>query len=163
TFALVLVISDVVAFVWGRENKTGPAAPGLAGSVRILGQLLPSYDLALIAFGLVAALGLWWLFQRTRWGVLIRAATQAREMVDALGVLWLPQFSLVMTFIVMAVVLIVRPWGLLGRPESQARGAAGDGGGGERALGWRWALAALVLLLVLPPLLSRFWVLVLVE
>src|ERR1041385_2206033 len=35
TFALVLVVSDVVAFVWGRENKTGPAAPGLAGSVRI--------------------------------------------------------------------------------------------------------------------------------
>ena len=54
--------------------------------MRILGQLFPSYDLALIAFGLVAALGLWWLFQRTRWGVLIRAATQDREMVAALGV-----------------------------------------------------------------------------
>src|ERR671925_212346 len=35
TFALVLVVSDVVKLVWGRENKTGPAAPGLAGAVRI--------------------------------------------------------------------------------------------------------------------------------
>ena len=86
TFALVLVVSDVVAFVWGRENKTGPSAPGLAGSVRILGQLFPSYDLALIAVGLVVALALWWVFQRTRWGVLIRAATQDREMVAVLGV-----------------------------------------------------------------------------
>src|SRR4029450_789288 len=68
TFALVLVVSDVVAVVWGRENKTGPSAPGLAGSVRILGQLFPSYDLVLIAVGLVTALALWWVFHRTRWG-----------------------------------------------------------------------------------------------
>jgi branched-chain amino acid transport system permease protein len=30
--------------------------------------------------------GLWLLFQRTRWGVLVRAATQDRDMVAALGV-----------------------------------------------------------------------------
>src|SRR5690242_13010934 len=34
TFALVLVVSDVVRLVWGSENKTGPSAPGLAGAVR---------------------------------------------------------------------------------------------------------------------------------
>ena len=33
TFALVLVVSDAVKFFWGADNKTGPAAPGLAGSV----------------------------------------------------------------------------------------------------------------------------------
>src|SRR5256714_5774186 len=63
TFALVLVVSDVVAFVWGRENKTGPSAPGLAGSGRILGQLFPPSDLALIAVRLVGAPPLWWVFQ----------------------------------------------------------------------------------------------------
>ena len=234
TFALVLVVSDVVAFVWGRENKTGPSAPGLAGSVRILGQLFPSYDLALIAVGLIAALALWWLFHRTRWGVLIRAATLDREMVavlgvdqrklftsvfvlgsalaglggalqvprqaltnvmdttiiteafvvvviggmgslpgallaavligvvDALGVLWLPQASLVMTFVVMAVVLIARPWGLLGRPETQLRGPTGAPAA-EIVLDRRWAFVALVLLVVAPWVLPRFWVLVLVE
>src|SRR5919197_3772685 len=51
TFALVLVIADVVVFFWGTENKTGPAAPGLAGSVRIAGQLFATYDLALIVVG----------------------------------------------------------------------------------------------------------------
>jgi branched-chain amino acid transport system permease protein len=234
TFALVLVVSDVVAFVWGRENKTGPTAPGLAGSVRILGQLFPSYDLALIAVGLVAALALWWIFHRTRWGVLIRAATLDREMVavlgvdqrklftsvfvlgsalaglggalqvprqaltnvmdttiiteafvvvviggmgslpgallaavligvvDAFGVLWLPQASLVMTFVVMAIVLIVRPWGLLGRPETQLRGPTGAPAP-TVVLDRRWTLAALALLVVVPWGLPRFWVLVLVE
>src|SRR5207248_1959161 len=86
TFALVLVVSDVVKLVWGSENKTGPSAPGLAGAVRVAGQLVPTYDLALIALGPCVAAGLWWLFYRTRWGVLIRAATLDREMVALLGV-----------------------------------------------------------------------------
>src|SRR5437016_14613589 len=74
TFALVLVVSDVVKLVWGSENKTGPSASGLAGSILVAGQLFPSYDLALIVTGPLVALGLWWLFHRTRWGVLIRPA-----------------------------------------------------------------------------------------
>src|SRR5262245_8102508 len=236
TFALVLLVSDVVAMVGGRENKTGPTAPGLGGSVRIAGQLFPTYDLALIAVGLGVAALLWWLFHRTRWGVLIRAATHDREMVavlgvdqrrlftavfalgsalaglagalqvprqalttvmdttiiteafvvvviggmgsvpgallaavligvvDALGVLWLPQASLVMTFVVMAVVLIVRPWGLLGRAEARPRTAGGEAAA-ERDLVMPRpvAPAALALLLLLPPLLPTFYVWVLVE
>jgi len=86
TFALVLVVSDVVKLVWGSENKTGPSAPGLTGAVRVAGQLVPTYDLALIALGPCVAAALWWLFYRTRWGVLIRAATLDREMVALLGV-----------------------------------------------------------------------------
>jgi len=236
TFALVLIIADTVRLVWGTENKTGPPAPGLEGAVLIAGQLFPSYDLVLIAAGPLVAAALWWLFHRTRWGVLIRAATQDREMVallgvdqrrlftsvfvlgsalaglggalqvprqavtnvmdtaiiteafvvvvvggmgsvpgallaavligvvDAFGVLWLPKASLVMTFVVMAVVLIVRPWGLLGRPEGGARGAGGAVGAlGAFTLGRRWTLAALAALLLLPPWLPTFWVLVLVE
>jgi branched-chain amino acid transport system permease protein len=212
TFALVLIVADVVAMVWGRENKTGPTAPGLGGSVRIAGQLFPTYDLALIAVGLLVGLVLWWLFQRTRWGVLIRAATLDREMVavlgvdqrrlftsvfvlgsalaglggalqvprqaltnvmdttiiteafvvvviggmgslpgallaavligivDALGVLWLPQASLVMTFVVMAVVLIVRPWGDARRARAAGPAAPWARGASRRSAGagpWR--------------------------
>jgi branched-chain amino acid transport system permease protein len=236
TFALVLVVADVVRLFWGSENKTGPAAPGLAGSVSILGQLFPTYDLALIAVGPVVSGGLWWLFFRTRWGILIRAATQDREMVaalgvdqarlftsvfvlgsflaglggalqvprqavtnvmdtaiiteafvvvvvggmgsvpgallaaivigvvDAFGVLVLPRASLVMMFVVMAVVLIVRPWGLLGRPEAQAR-SAGGAIAVERALPAPrlWLAAVLAALVVLPPLLPTFYIWVLVE
>ena len=236
TFALVLVLSDVVKLGWGSENKTGPSAPGLAGSVPIAGQLFPSYDLALIVVGPLVALGLWWLFYRTRWGVLIRAATQDREMVaalgvdqarlftavfvlgsalaglggalqvprqpltivmdttiiteafvvvviggmgsvpgallaailigviEALGVLALPKATLVMTFAVMAVVLIVRPWGLLGRPEAQGRGAGGAiTATATRAISRTWVVAILAGLVIVPPLLPTFHVWVLVE
>src|SRR5437870_10655855 len=67
TFALVLVIADLVRFVWGTENKTGPSAPGLGGSVTIAGQLFATYDLALIALGPLVAAALWYVFFRTRW------------------------------------------------------------------------------------------------
>src|SRR5437773_10097811 len=86
TFAHVLIVADVVRYLWGADNKTGPAAPGLSGSVPIAGQLFPSYDLAVIVFGPLVALGLWALFHRTRWGLLIRADTQDRDMVEAHGV-----------------------------------------------------------------------------
>src|SRR6266436_8417572 len=231
TFSLVLIAADAVRLLWGADNKTGPPAPGLAGSVPVAGQLFPSYDLAVIAFGPLVALGLWVVFHRTRWGVLIRAATQDREMVAALGVdqsrlftgvfvlgsflaglggalqvprvalttvmdttviveafvvvviggmgsVWgallaslligvlnaygvlvLPKASIVLMFVVMAVVLIVRPWGLLGRPEIQMRvagGSVGEVGGAP----WHpvWLAAFGVVLLGLPLALPTFWV-----
>jgi len=235
TFALVLIAADAVRILWGADNKTGPPAPGLAGSVPVAGQLFPSYDLAVIAFGPLVALGLWVVFHRTRWGVLIRAATQDREMVaalgvdqsrlftgvfvlgsflaglggalqvprvalttvmdttviveafvvvviggmgsvwgallaslligvlDAYGVLVLPKISIVLMFLVMAVVLIVRPWGLLGRPEIQLR--AGTAVVGERDVPWHpaWLVAVGAVLLALPLVLPTFWVWMAVE
>ncbi len=235
TFALVLIAADAVRLLWGADNKTGPPAPGLAGSVPVAGQLFPSYDLAVIAFGPLVALGLWVVFHRTRWGVLIRAATQDREMVAALGVdqsrlftgvfvlgsflaglggalqvprvalttvmdttviveafvvvviggmgsVWgallaslligvlnaygvlvLPKISIVLMFLVMAVVLIVRPWGLLGRPEIQLR--AGTAVVGERDVPWHpaWLVAVGAVLLALPLVLPTFWVWMAVE
>ena len=237
TFALVLITADVVRWVWGADNKTGPSAPGLAGSVPVAGQLFPSYDLAIIVFGPLVALGLWLLFHRTRWGVLIRAATQDREMVAALGVdqsrlftsvfvlgsflaglggalqvprlalttvmdtsviveafvvvviggmgsvwgallaslligvlnafgvLLLPKIAIVLIFVVMAVVLVVRPWGLLGRPEIQLR-PPGSGAVAERAVRRphpAWTAAALLALVALPLVLPTFWVSIAVE
>jgi branched-chain amino acid transport system permease protein len=86
TFALVLVINDAVQYLWGPEDLLGPRAPGLRGSVEILGRNFPSYDLFLIAVGPLVLLLLHLMLARTRFGRLIRAATQDREMVGALGV-----------------------------------------------------------------------------
>ncbi len=86
TFALVLVIRDAVLALWGPEELFGPRAPGLAGSVNLFGRAFPTYDLFLIVVGPLMLAILWWILTRTRWGTLIRAATQDREMVGALGV-----------------------------------------------------------------------------
>ena len=91
TFALVLVIKDAMLWLFGPEELLGPRAPGMKGAVAILGRNFPSYDLFLIGVGPIVLGLLWLLFTRTRWGTLVRAATQDREMVGALGVnqVWL--------------------------------------------------------------------------
>jgi branched-chain amino acid transport system permease protein len=207
TFALVLVIKDAVLWIWGPEELLGPRAPGLKGSVEILSRNFPSYDLFLIVVGPVLLGLLWLLLTRTRWGTLVRAATQDREMVAALGVnqawlftavfalgallaglggalqlprepanlemdlhtigaafvvvvvggmgsipgayvaalliaelkaicIWLglveiagiqisfSKLTLVVEFLVMAIVLVFRPWGLMGRAQQASRNAA---------------------------------------
>jgi len=189
TFGLILVIGTLVLLAWGPDNKSVSRPEALAGSVRVFGQPFPSYYLVVLALAPVVAIGLWLIFYRTRWGMLIRAATVDREMLGALGVdvatlytqvflfgSWLaglggalsaptvavalgmdgdvlttafvvvvigglgsfagtfisallvgelqsfgilifPSVSIVLLFLIMAVVLIVRPWGLLGHPE----------------------------------------------
>ena len=49
TFGVILVIQDLALLVWGAEDVLGPRAPGLKGVVRIMGEPVPKYDLALIA------------------------------------------------------------------------------------------------------------------
>ena len=95
TFALVLMINDIVQYFWGPEDLLGPRAPGLRGSIAILGRNFPSYDLFLIFLGPFILVLLALLIARTRFGRLIRAATQDREMVGALGVNQAMLFALV--------------------------------------------------------------------
>jgi branched-chain amino acid transport system permease protein len=86
TFALVLVINDATLWLWGPEDLLGPRAPGLRGAVEVLGRQLPSYDLFLTFIAPAVLLILHLTLAKTRLGRLVRAATQDREMVGALGV-----------------------------------------------------------------------------
>jgi branched-chain amino acid transport system permease protein len=210
TFGLVLIAGDAVRYVWGTENRSVPLPAALAGSVPILGQPFPAYYLLVVALGPCVTAGLWWLFYRTRWGVLLRAATADREMVAALGVdqrrlftavfafgSWLAglggalaaplvavtpgmdttiiveafvvvvvggmgsfggsllaalligelqsfgilvheRASLILVFLLMAAVLVVRPWGLLGQPVEAPAGRA------EGARAWHGRLRPVV-------------------
>jgi branched-chain amino acid transport system permease protein len=86
TFGVVLVVQDLALLVWGPADLLGPRAPGLRGSAEVFGLRFPRYELFLIAVG-PAVLGLLWLlFNRTRWGLLVRAATEDREITGALGI-----------------------------------------------------------------------------
>jgi branched-chain amino acid transport system permease protein len=86
TFGIVLVAQDLVVQVFGPQDILGPRAPGLRAPVEILGRRFPSYELVLIAVGPVVLGLVWLLLRKTRFGVLVRAATQDREMVASLGV-----------------------------------------------------------------------------
>ena len=188
TYALVLVLSDGAKVLWGTGQLSVSRPPGLAGSVRLLGTVIPYYNLFILLLGPAIALAFGLVLKRTRAGRLIRAAALDREMLGALGVdvsrlytgvfvlgsllaglggalvtpvkaivpgmdveiiveafivvvigglgsfwgtflgaliygqvlsfgiLIFPRFSIFSVFALMAVVLILRPWGLLGRP-----------------------------------------------
>ncbi|MCK5778117.1 MAG: ABC transporter permease [Rhodospirillales bacterium] len=86
TFGLVLIVQDAALWIWGPTDLLGPRAPGLTGVVRIFDQPVPEYDLFLITVGFSVLGAIWWMFTRTRFGILVRAATEDREMLQALGV-----------------------------------------------------------------------------
>src|ERR1044072_4741312 len=86
TFALVLIINDAALWLWGPEDLLGPRAPGLRGAIEVLGRRLPGYDLFLIGFGPRVLVVRQFALAKTRFGRLVRAGPQAREMVGALGV-----------------------------------------------------------------------------
>jgi branched-chain amino acid transport system permease protein len=86
TFGIVLIVQDIALAIWGAEDRMGPRAPGFRSFVTIFGNRFPTYELFLIVVGPIVLGLLWWVFNRTRWGTLVRAATQDREMVAALGV-----------------------------------------------------------------------------
>src|SRR5437867_1371223 len=86
TFALVLMLEDLIRMTWG----TAPVSTGglylSYGQARILGATVPVYNLLVIAASLVIALGIGWLLTRTAFGRIIRASADNREMAEALGV-----------------------------------------------------------------------------
>jgi branched-chain amino acid transport system permease protein len=189
TYALVLILDDLVRVVWGGDPRNVARPDILAGSVEVMDLMLPTYNVFILVVGPIIALGLWLLLYRTRTGNVIRAAVSYPDTLGALGVnvsrvmtatfmlgcwlaglggvlmaalanidlgigmekiiecfavvvigglgsvggallgslvigtgvtiLQLPlgRWALVFPYVLMAVVLIVRPWGLFGKPE----------------------------------------------
>ena len=197
TFGVVLIVQDAMPLLWGPNDLPLPRPPWLRAFVPILGQRFPVYDLVLIGLGPLVLGGLWLLLHRTRFGMLVRAATEDRDMAAALGInqtalftavfalgsalaglggalalpdrsanlqmdlgviveafvvvvvgglgsvtgaflaslligelqafglVFFPRASLVLLFAAMAVVLVLRPNGLLGEALAPIKGAAG--------------------------------------
>ncbi len=86
TFAVVLIVRDAVLATWGAEDLLGPRAPGFDGVVTWFGRAVPEYDLFLMVLGPLVLAVLTWLVTRTRFGMLIRAASENRTLAAALGI-----------------------------------------------------------------------------
>ncbi len=188
TFGLVYLFEDLVKWIWGGKIRSIPAPALFSGSVELGPLTIPSYRLFVIAFGLVMAVVLWVLIEKTRLGAVIRAGVFDAEMTAGLGInisrvftgvfafgaalgglsgviagpiqsaypsmgvsilvpalivvvigglgslkgslvgsliigqaetfgkAWLPGFSMLMIYVVMALIVLLRPQGLFGRP-----------------------------------------------
>jgi branched-chain amino acid transport system permease protein len=85
TFGLALVTGEAVRLIWGSDALQVPPPALLSGVVFLMDEPFPTYRLFLVGFGIVVAVGIWQLLERTRLGLLIRATSQNAEMVHALG------------------------------------------------------------------------------
>jgi branched-chain amino acid transport system permease protein len=86
TFGLVLFFNELVRIVWGPQPYFVQVPDALSGTVDLFGFSYPSYRFAIIAAGLLVAVGSYLLIHKTRIGMLIRAGAQNPLMVAALGV-----------------------------------------------------------------------------
>ncbi len=187
TFAFILILDDVVKFIWGTEYKTIPKPASLAGSLNIGTVTVPVYNIFIIIVGLLVVLFAWYVLTKTDTGKMVRASSLDRIMLGllgtnvpmimtvvfgvatamgglagvlaaplrtvtpgagvefiidsmivvviggfgnfwgallgaliigevlAFGILWMPELATVLTFVVMIIVLIVKPEGLLAK------------------------------------------------
>jgi branched-chain amino acid transport system permease protein len=85
TFGLLLILEDVIRLVWGGLPLSADPVMDTLPSVHIGGLIYPGYNLVVIAVGAVAAVLLWVVIYRTKFGVMLRATSQDRRMASALG------------------------------------------------------------------------------
>ena len=86
TFGLLMIFEDVIKYLFGGMPLSAGTIMDRMGSIPIGRMLFPTYNLLVIAIGLLAAVALWWFIYRTRFGVMLRATSQDRRMAAALGI-----------------------------------------------------------------------------
>lgn len=86
TFGLGLVLTEAIRLIWGAHPREIALPPFLEDVVFIWGEPFPTYRLFLVAAGVVVIIALWFVFLRTRLGLIIRATSQNADMVHALGI-----------------------------------------------------------------------------
>jgi branched-chain amino acid transport system permease protein len=85
TFGLLLVLEDGMRYVWGGTPLSASPVMDAVGILHFGDLYYPTYNLLVIAIGVVAAIGLWAFVYRTRFGVTLRATSQDRRMAAAMG------------------------------------------------------------------------------
>jgi len=86
TFGLLMIIDDVIRWLWGPYPLTASVLFENFGSVNIGESIYPTYNFLVIAVGGLAAVFLWAFIYKTRFGVVLRATSQDMRMSSALGV-----------------------------------------------------------------------------
>jgi len=86
TFALVLMFQDILRYFWGANPQQLGDLVMSYGKLSAGGVQVPTYNILVIAASIVCALGIGAFLQKTRFGRILRATAENREMSQALGV-----------------------------------------------------------------------------
>ncbi len=86
TFAMVMMIEDIIKFIWGTSPQTTGGMDLVYGQLHVLGATVPVYNLIVIACSFLIAALIGYILLNTRFGRTIRATADKKEMSEALGI-----------------------------------------------------------------------------
>jgi branched-subunit amino acid ABC-type transport system permease component len=86
TLGVALIAGDVLREIFGSDVESVAPPEALAGSVSVLGNPYPVYRLVMVGVGVLVALALYVVLERTRAGAVVRATVADRDMVEAIGI-----------------------------------------------------------------------------
>jgi len=86
TLAIAIMIADLNLVIWSGNPQSVPIPRALRSVTSLFGIRYPSYRLLVLGLGVILAIALWFLLQRTRVGITIRAGIDDSETVATLGI-----------------------------------------------------------------------------
>jgi branched-chain amino acid transport system permease protein len=123
TFGIILILNELQSIIWGNDPHSVPVPEQLSGSIPLTDTLsYPIYRLAVSVICLVLAAAMYWVIQKTRIGMTIRAGASNREMVEALGI----NINSLFTLIFAAGVALAGFAGMIAAPLSSVYPGMGD-------------------------------------
>lgn len=95
TYSFILILDDMVKFIWGPEYKTIEKPEALIDQIQIGSIFIPKYSLFILVVGLVIVVSFWFVLNKTETGKMVKATAIDRDMLGLLGI----NVPLVMTIV----------------------------------------------------------------
>jgi len=86
TYAVLLILEDVIKLVWGVESYSAFQPYGLLGNFEVAGLPYTVYDAMLVVVAIFVGVALTYMLTRTRQGKLLLAVIHDREVSAAMGI-----------------------------------------------------------------------------
>lgn len=97
TVGLDLCLVGLLFGIFGSSSQQVVTPPWLAAVTTVGAERIPNGDFLALGLGLVTLVGLSWFLRRSRYGLIVRAGVENRDMVRALGIDVGRAFTLVFT------------------------------------------------------------------
>lgn len=86
TFGVAYIVCDIMVMIWGYSIRLMTLPKILNGAIALFGIRFPVYYLFMILVGSTIAFAFWFMINKTKLGMLMRAIIKDREMVSCLGI-----------------------------------------------------------------------------
>lgn len=86
TFGLALIFQEMIILIWGPVGKSMIPPAGLEGGFNLGFIVYPKYRLFVMGLTGFIIMAVWLFLNKTKYGAIIRAGVEDKEMVSALGI-----------------------------------------------------------------------------